>query len=236
MAYTCHMFHPNDITDRLIPEEEVGPGRVSEFRARELAAELGHEPVTHAQFAAFSRVGLIGPRGEDGRYSERIVPQLIAIKRAGRLVRPLARRVVFLRADDRLFPVASDKLLAALADLAPTIDQPARKLGRMARWGQPAGAGQPAGQPPAVKEWPGLFSAADPARVDAWATGWYATARVIAVYYDPSPGPLDDIPLEEQVLLLGVLDLARRAERPRQAAGTGGAAPRATHKRAPRGA
>ena len=68
------------------------------------------------------------------------------------------------------------------------------------------------GRLPTVKEWQPLLASVDPARIDAWTMGWYAMAReFIPSYFAPEPSPLDDIPLEEQVLCLAILDLDRRS-------------------------
>lgn len=204
------MLLPEHTFGELIPASGL-PESIRPYRARMLAAE-NDEMVTTAQLRAFRRVGLIVPPGEDGTFDGRVVNQLIAIKRAGREVRPLARRVVFLRGYHLLFPVSADKLQQALIDMAPTVEGAARKLARMSRWGRSSGSGylrQP--PPPRVKEWEGLLRGALPELVEAWATGWYAMARdAIPAYYAPRVSPLDDIPLEEQVLVLAILDLSRR--------------------------
>jgi hypothetical protein len=64
-----------------------------------------------------------------------------------------------------------------------------------------------------VKEWQRLVDEVESSRIEAWTTGWYAMARdFIPAYYAPAINPLDDIPLEEQVLGLAILDLDRRSE------------------------
>jgi hypothetical protein len=119
---------------------------------------------------------------------------------------------VFLRGDYLLFPVPADKLQQALIEMLPTVEGAARKLARISRWGLSPGARLVRQPPlPRVKEWEGLLRGAASELMHAWAVGWYAMARdFIPAYYAPKISPLDDIPFEEQVLLLAVLDLNRR--------------------------
>lgn len=204
------MLLPEHTFGELIPGPDL-PARVTAYRARMLAAEYG-EAVTSKQLRAFQRAGLTVPGGSDGTYEGVLVNQLIALKRTGRVVRPLPRRVVFLRGYYPLFPVSPDRLQQALVEMAPTVHGAARKLARLSRSGRSRGEAslrQPS-LPPA-KVWDGLLQGASPELVEAWATGWYAMARdVIPAYYAPRTSPLDDIPLEEQVLLLAILDLNQR--------------------------
>jgi len=204
------MLLPEHTFGELIPGPDL-PESVTSYRAKMLAAE-NDETVTTEQFDAFRRVGLTMSPRQDGRFDGRVVNQLIAIKRAGRQVRPLARRVVFLRAYYLLFPVSADKLQQALSDMTPMIEGAARKLARMSRWGRSPGTQRFRHAPlPRVKEWEALLRGASPELIDAWAPGWYAMARdAIPAYYAPRVSPLDDIPLEEQVLLLAIVDLNRR--------------------------
>jgi hypothetical protein len=204
---------PEQVFGELIPERDL-PDRVTKHAARQLAEELADEPVTSAQFAAFARAGLIAPPGPDRLLPGSAVNQLVAAKRASTYARPLARRVVFLRGYYFLFPVPADKLQQALIDLVPLVRQPARKLARVSRHGQSSDRGRLRHRrPPPVKEWATLIAEVDPARIDAWAMGWYAMAReYIPSHYAPAPNPLDAIPLEDQVLCLAVLDIDRRSE------------------------
>ena len=204
------MLLPEDTFGELIPDSGL-PQRVTAYGARMLADETG-EAVTSAQLRAFHRVGLTVSPDQDGTFDGRLVNQLIALKRAGHHVRPLARRVVFLRGYHLLFPVSAEKLQQALIEMAPTVEGAARKLARMRRSGQsPAGSFLRRAALPRVKEWEALLRGATPELVDAWAVGWYAMARdAIPAYHAPAPSPLDDIALEEQVLLLAILDLSRR--------------------------
>jgi hypothetical protein len=64
---------------------------------------------------------------------------------------------------------------------------------------------------PPVKEWSRLIARAPLGVLDSWAMGWYGDVRSgIPSFYAPSPSPLDDIPFEEQVLCIAILDLDRR--------------------------
>jgi hypothetical protein len=204
---------PEDIFGELIPARDL-PDRLTVHAARQLADELGGETVTSAQYDSFAGAGLVATAGDDRLLPGDAVNQLVAAKRAVAYARPIARRTVFLRGYHPLFPVPADKLQQALIEFAPLVRQPAVKLTRVARWGRSAEARRlrPRRLPP-VKEWRGLLASISPALVDAWATGWYAMAReFIPSYFAPAPSPLDDIPLEEQVLCLAILDIDRRSE------------------------
>jgi hypothetical protein len=204
---------PEDVFGDLIPDRQL-PERLTIHAARELAEELAEEPVTSAQFAAFANAGLVATVGDDGLLPGSVVNQLIAAKRAAGYARPLARRTVFLRGYHPLFPVSPDKLQQALIDLVPLIRQPARKLTRVARFGQSAERRRLRHRRlPVVEEWRGLLAGVEPSRIDAWAMGWYAMGReFIPSYWAPAPNPLADILLEDQVLCLAILDLDRRFE------------------------
>jgi len=203
---------PEDTFGELIPERDL-PNGLSAHKARELAEVLGDEPVTTAQFERFASAGLISPATHDGLQAA-VVNQLVAAKRAGRYARPIARRTVFLRGYHTLFPVPAAELRNALISLVPLTRKPAVKLARVANQGRSAEVRRlrPRRLPP-VKEWQGMLTDITPSLVDAWATGWYAMARdFIPSYFAPASSPLDDIPLEEQVLCLAILDIDRRSE------------------------
>lgn len=203
---------PEDTFGELIPESDL-PNRISAHKARELAEVLGEEPVTTAQFERFARAGLIPPAAHDG-FDGGVVNQLIAAKRAGGYARPIARRTVFLRGYHPLFPVPAEKLRNALVDFVPLIRKPAIKLARVANQGRSVEVRRlrPRRLPP-VGQWQEMLTDIPPSLVDAWATGWYAMARdFIPSYFAPAPSPLEDIPLEDQVLCLAILDVDRRSE------------------------
>jgi hypothetical protein len=202
---------PEEFFGDLIPQRDLPAGRISEFEAKERANAHG-EPITTKQFRLYRRFGLVQP-GPDGRYEPVSINQLIAIKRTASYARQLARRTVFLRGYYQLFPVSPDKLHQALTELVPLVKQPARKLARVARHGRSLEATRERGRLlPPVKVWDPLFMRAPMEFIPQWAHGWYAMARDgIPAHYYPGPNPLGDIPFEEQVLLLAVLDLDRRS-------------------------
>ena len=204
---------PEQIFGELIPERGL-PERLTKHAARRLAEELADESVTSVQYTSFAEAGLVALPGSDHLLPGSAVNQLIAAKRTAAYARPLARRVVFLRGYHFLFPVPADKLQVALIALVPLVRQPARKLARVARYGQSnERLRHQRRRLPPVKEWADLISEVELSRIDAWAMGWYAMAReFIPSHYAPAPNPLDAIPLEDQVLCLAVLDIDRRSE------------------------
>jgi hypothetical protein len=203
---------PEETFGELIPARDL-PDRLTVHAARQLAELLGEEPITTAQFQRFATAGLV-PSAQDGVVSGDVVNRLIATKRAAGYARPIARRTVFLRGYHPLFPVPAEKLQKAMIDLVPMIRKPAVKLARVVRWGRSGELRQlRVRRPPPVKEWPGLLGSVSPSLIDAWTMGWYAMARdFIPSYFAPAASPLDDIPLEEQVLCLAILDIDRRSE------------------------
>ena len=207
------MLLPEQVFGELIPDRDL-PERLTVHAARELAEELADEPVTSAQYGAFAAAGLVASPDSDHRIPGSVVNQLVAAKRAASYARPLARRVVFLRGNFLLFPVPPDRLQQALITLVPLVRQPALKLARIARHGKsPERHRLRHSRRPAVKEWSDLIAAVEPSRIEAWTMGWYAMAReFIPSYYAPAVSPIDDIPLEEQVLCLAILDIDRRSE------------------------
>jgi hypothetical protein len=204
---------PEEIFGDLIPARDL-PEHLTVHAARQLAEELGEEPVTSAQYNSFAQAGLVATVADDRLIPGEAVNQLVAAKRAAGYARPIVRRVVFLRGYAFLFPVAADKLQGALINLVPLVRKPAVKLARVARSSRSRGERRlRRHRLPPVKEWQGLLAGVNPSLVDAWAAGWYAMAReFIPSYFAPAPNPLDDVPLEEQVLCLAILDIDRRSE------------------------
>jgi len=194
-------------SDEFLPTGLVQNPR-SESWLRDGAEAQGFS-VTHAQFTSYQRAGVLPLADQSGRYPEWTLAALIRIRNLGSAVRPLPRRVIRLRGDWNLFPVSGANLKAAMLATIPSIKAPRRKLRRMAVDGKSQGDRRLRRRLPTPAEWIALVERAPAERIEMWAVGWYAmVVNFIPAYHHPNPNPLADIPLEEQVILYAILDLA----------------------------
>jgi hypothetical protein len=162
--------------------------------------------VTRAQFVRYRDVGLLPAPDANGRYPEWVKFALEAIRHEEAEARSLPRRAVRLRANAILFPVATEKLRQAMLDVIPSIRAPKQKLRRVHAATRRSRATTVL---PVVEGWPDILRGASDALFGARTPGWYAMASmVLPAQAWPEPSPLWGVPLEEQVILLAVLDLA----------------------------
>ena len=186
---------------------------MSGWALRLYAEDTYGRTVSDEQLDEFADWGLLERQGAG--YAPGSEARLIAILKAGRQARLLPRRVLRLRANHDRFPVPAEPLRRAMVKLAPTIARPMRKLARVeaarAAFAQTIGQ-RAAVRPrrlPSVSTWGELIGAAPLGVFDSWATGWYQLASaVLPVYLKDTPHELKDLPIEEQVVLLAVLDLS----------------------------
>jgi hypothetical protein len=190
-----------------------GPQRMSGWALRKWADRVGLGQMSDGQLKAFAEWGLLD---RDARgYAADSLDRLPSILEAGSDARSMPRRVVRLRGNHDLFPVPPEPLRRAMVELAPTISRPIRKLARVLaaqrafaeRIGQ---RGTPRkGRLPAAASWPALLRSVPLAVLDSRVMAWYQlVAAVLPTYLKDSGHDLSDIPIEEQVVLLAVLDLS----------------------------
>lgn len=191
----------------------------TESRLRTLAEERDY-PVSHKQFSDYRKAGLI-PEPEGRQWSGEVIERLILVRKLGKKVRSLPRRVILLR-DHLNFPVEPEKLRQAMIDLIPLIRTPAAKMRRIdtacVYWGNFEAAGGPplkgmtllhGWKPPQLDQWQEMLREGDAAYFDLRAgMQYYFVQAVLPVYVANTPYNLDDILEEEQVTLLTIRDLA----------------------------
>lgn len=193
---------------------------LNESQLRRQAGNKGY-PVSGRQLRDFQHWGLIPSPDADGRWPDDTVDTLVTVRARGNEIRSLPRRVILLRCDG--LPISADHLKDAMRDVAPTIRQPMRKLRRVARarrlLAEPAAAQltdqewraweQTTGKIPEAAQWPGVLSQATGEGVARrFSDRWYLSAlwmreRTRNTRYDVS-----DLPLEEMLTMLAVLDTA----------------------------
>ncbi len=190
-----------------------GSAGPSGWALRQYIADTYHRAVSDEQLDEFVDWGLL--ERSDSGYARGSEERLIAILDAGASARLLPRRVLRLRANHDQFPVPAEPLHRAMVKLAPTIRRPIRKLARMeaarAAFEQVIGqrSAARARRLPPVSSWSGLLESAPLGVFDSLTTGWYQLASaVLPVYLKGTSHTLDDIPIEEQVVLLAGLDLS----------------------------
>jgi hypothetical protein len=204
--------------------------RVNESQLRTAAAAKGY-PVSGRQLRDFQRWGLIPASDAEGTWSGDTVDTLVQIRAMGESVRSLPRRVLLLRCEG--LPIAGDYLRDAMAEVAPTIRQPVGKMRRLLRarrlLSEPAAARltdaewrvweEQLGKMPEPGQWPQILSQAAPEGVERRFTDrWFLSALWMRERVRETPYDINDIPLEEVLTMLAVLDIAAALAR----WGTGG--------------
>ena len=174
--------------------------------------------MTDDQFERFRRWGLLG-EAMDGRWPPATVERLLIIKRLPDReprLRPLPRRVVYLRRNNLVFPIDPTCVRKAMIEVVPSITRPMHKLaqvdqalagmaGRMA--GGAVRRASPHPRPTHPTDWIDLLQetrphqAGDADRFAPRVGAWYAWGSLLGTLDPP-------IPLEEQVLLVAILSLA----------------------------
>jgi len=189
-----------------------------------MRALAGEMPAS--QLREYSAKGLIEEPGADGRWPASELQRLLVAKAMAADVHSIARRVLRMRGDPYGYPVAGAKLQAAMVAVVPTIHKPIRKAGRIAAyaipWPWPSIRSRVLGEIrfgvvkrrviPPFGRWDEILRSTDPARFDQLAERWYAIVqRVMPTGFPAGTDPLADIPLEEQITIYAVLDLAFHA-------------------------
>ncbi len=205
----------------VIPEP-APPDWITKTRARALAEDAG-SLVPADQFERYRRWGLLG-EPVDGRWPPATVERLLIVKRlpdSEPRLRPLPRRVLYLRRNILVFPIDPTYVRQAMMDTVPSLTRPVHKLaqvadalaamgGRMAGRTVPRSGGHSRLRHP--KDWIDLLMDTQPQQVgdaDRFApriAAWYAWSSLLGTI-DPS------IPPEEQVLLVAILSLAHAKRR-----------------------
>jgi hypothetical protein len=192
----------------------------SEWGLRQAAESLG-VPVSHQQFRSYRYWGLIPePSDHCGRWPQSVVDRLVRIRSLHDEVRPLPRRVLRLRSEPEFADIPAEQLRDAMFVVLPTITAPVRKLRRIddAVHALPGFGGRRSARTrrPHRTDWETLLRTAD---LDVLANRMAGHVHLLASLNEYGKGTdhdLRDIPLEEQILLLTVRDLAHiQSERDR---------------------
>lgn len=193
--------------------------RVSGWELRQRAEERTGHAVSCPQLQEYIEVGLLPDRAEDG-WLPTDVERLVRIWELGKEVRPLHRRVVFLR--DLRWPTPPAKLRAAMIATVPSLNAAITKMRQLHRAVRlqsgdvtPAAVHRlglpPAWRPPAPAAWQALFRwpADEPDRSRADAEFEQLAASVYnqghALLSHPGvqkAGLLAEIPFDHLVILL----------------------------------
>jgi hypothetical protein len=203
----------------------------------ELAGSAEPIAVSHAQLLKWRDWGLL-EREPGGRWAPNTVAKVVRIHELGKTVDSLARRVVRLHAEsfrvvpappgredqgaasEDFFRVPAAQLRRAMAEVAGRIQPHKKKAKRIEaaiaafhRRSSPSpldrGSSLPRGwHPPPHEEWAGILEAA-PLDVFANRAGTqYYFAGLLRAFLKDRPEALDDVPFEEQIVLLTVRDLS----------------------------
>ncbi len=197
----------------------MNPDSCSEWGLREGAAARG-SPVSHAQFKSYVGWGLIAAPDEFGRWPADAIDGLVDVRRLEPTLRPLARRVLYLRSDYLRFPVPAEYVRRAMLSLLPKITAPVRKMKRV-RAAEIALAARMSGGVararhgvPDKSDWRRLLSDADGAIFESWLGAVYHLASVLAAFgIAPSAVPLEEHVTLAMLLRLHDRDIALRQNR-----------------------
>lgn len=182
-----------------------------ELRVRSLAEERSGFSTSHTQFHRFVKSGLL-EEGRDGLYPPENIDHLIEAHQLGKEVRSIARRVVRARKHRK---IAAGKVRTAIIDVISEMKRPQRNLRKMAM-----AVKQVTGQDDVIFErtrklrkdrWKRLVDDVGPDELDdALDRVYYFLVMMNANPTLTAPSLLEDVPLEERLILLLVLDLAGR--------------------------
>jgi hypothetical protein len=194
--------------------------RMNESQVRKAVAAKGY-PVSGRQFRDFRRWGLIPPPDTEGTWASDTVDTLVQIRAMGESVRSLPRRVLLLRCEG--LPIHGDRLREAMCEVAPTIRRPVNKMRRLLRARrlliEPAAARltdaewraweEQLGKMPEPGQWPQILREAAPAGIERRFTDrWFLSTLWVRERVRDTPYDINDIPLEEVLTMLAVLDIA----------------------------
>jgi hypothetical protein len=194
--------------------------RLNESQLRTAAAANGY-PVSGRQLRDFQRWGLIPASDAQGTWSGETVDTLMQIRVMGDSVRSLPRRVLLLRCEGLSVP--GSHLRDAMAEVAPTIRQPVGKMRRLLRarrlLSEPVAARltdaewraweEQLGKTPEPRQWPRILSQAAPAWIERRFTDrWFLSTLWMRERCRDTPYDISDIPLDEVLTMLAVLDIS----------------------------
>lgn len=187
---------------------ELDPEWLTSWALRVEVTERGRE-VSHDQLHRFAEYGLIDRL--NARFAPDSADKVIKILEAEAQARSLPRRVVRLRGNYFEFPVPAAPLRQSVIEFAPTIPRPAQKMAAVAgAWNAMAsrGGGRSAMQPlPVVAMWPRLIEAIPIRTFEDRTMLWYTLAsNVLPPYGREVDLDLEEIPLEERVVIVAILD------------------------------
>lgn len=213
-----------------MPNRRSTAERWTSSRLRRAAEDAGYS-TTDEQFGRFARRHLLPPPDRDGYWEPWVAEALIEVRKLSVKRMTLPRRVVCLRSNAILFPIRGEHVQEAMLDVLPTIEAAVRKLKRVVAATKMDVRTLDQGRLPYREEWRGLLRSREFRPFEDWLTTWYLmVGTLVPAWSLPDPDPLADIPVEERVILYGVLDMSRRrAERARalNQAGARGTSPEA---------
>jgi len=170
------------------------------------------------QLEEFLSWGLI-ERGPDGWLPD-TSDRLRVIRATGLVARSLPRRTLRIYATEPGFPIPAWAFKRAMLELAPMIERAIRKLTTVARaraeMAKPGpAAAVRAGDLPRQRDWERVLAAADEGGVERLRMSWASQATtVLPAYALAAEINLSDIPIEERVVLIALLDLSPPTRHP----------------------
>jgi hypothetical protein len=193
---------------------------LDDFEEGECGRRLLKAAVSDAQFEMYRRAGLI-PAAVDGFYPPDTPKRLVCIHEMGTHARMLCRRVVRLRAEHLFWQIDSENLREAMVEFAPQVPAGKQKMVKVERalyaYGRFLSQGPAAamlrGVPrrwhtPSQERWPGILQA-DPDLFALRSGPAYGMAiNILPAVLRGTEFDLTSVPLEEQILLITVRDIA----------------------------
>ena len=172
-------------------------------------------PTSDDQFVRFVRAHLLPPGDPPGYWAPWVAEALIEVRKLSAERLSLSRRVVRLRSDAVLFPIKAQYVQEGMLDVLPTIKAAVRKLAQVARATRTDVRALDQQRLPYRTEWRALLRTRELRPLEDWLMTWYLMiGTLVPAWAMPGPSPLASIPVEEQVILYGLLDMSRRrAER-----------------------
>jgi hypothetical protein len=175
-------------------------------------------PVSGEQFHERLEWGLLPQPDEDGKWDAEVARALIRAQQlwTNESVHALPRRALRMRCEG--FPIPDEKVLAALRAVAPTIQQPSRKM-KATAWARqilanPAAIARkrnrirPSERPPAASTWKDLLNRINVEAVAKRTWVWCHVASALRSLPFRPEDEVGEIPIEELMTLLAVQDLA----------------------------
>jgi hypothetical protein len=175
-----------------------------------------------AQFDELVERGVLR-KEENGKYPADTLDKLLRFHDLGKTPGyfSLARRIVLLRSEPLFWYIPAETMRASMTEVAKTMSSPARKMKRvekaLAVWASyPAqsalfslGPGVPIGwRPPDRAEWPTVLNEEPELFENRYGMSYGTAMNVLPAFVRGTQFDLASIPVEEQVVLLTVRDLA----------------------------